>query len=405
MKLKNVSFKNSKGHELTGRLELPADQDPHNFAIFAHCFTCSKNLKTTVTISRELAQQGFGVLRFDFTGLGDSEGDFSDTNFSGNIEDLIKAADFLKENYKAPSLLVGHSLGGAATIFAADKIQSIKAVATIAAPADPEHVTRLLRESEEEILEKGEATVNLQGRDFTIKKQFLDDLRNRSLSEVAHNFGKALLILHSPQDKIVGIKNAEDIYKSARHPKSYVSLDGANHLLTDDADAHYTGKLIGEWAMRYVNIPEKEKVRSQSQTAASLDGNQGFTTKMKLGNHYFLADEPKKVGGDDYGPTPYDYLAGALAACKAMTVQMYAKRKKWSVKNVTVNVDHSREHPEDFRHSEDKSSKIDTFKCEIQLEGNLDEKQRQRLLEIADRCPVHRTLSSKMQILSRLVTD
>lgn len=403
MNIEKVTFKNSSGEELEGRIELPADQDPHSFAIFAHCFTCSKNLNTVVNLSRELAQSGFGVLRFDFTGLGQSEGDFANTNFSGNVEDLIKAADFIKTHYKAPSLLVGHSLGGAASLFAAAKIKSVKAVATIAAPADPAHVKNLLKESEEEILEKGKATVDLGGRNFTIKKQFLDDLENQSLAKVVHNFKKALLVMHSPQDLIVGIKNAEDIYKNARHPKSYISLDGADHLLRKDADARYAGTVIANWAKRYISFPKKDKLKSKSQAAASLDKNEAFTTKLKLGDHYSLGDEPEKMGGNNYGPTPYDLLSGGLAACKAMTVQMYAKRKKWPVENVTVHIDHAKKHAEDCKDCADKNSaKIDTFNSTVHFEGDLSNQQRERLLEISERCPVHRTLISKIQIISHL---
>lgn len=400
MNLKKIQFTNTEGAELMGRMEFPVDQDPHSFAIFAHCFTCTKNLKAVVNISRELTQAGFAVLRFDFTGLGESEGDFADTNFSGNVEDLVKAAEFLSENFQAPALLIGHSLGGAASIFAASQLESVKAVATIGAPADPSHVKRLLRDDEEEIEKNGKATVNLQGRNFTIKKQFLDDLSNNPLEKVVHDLHKALLIMHSPQDITVGIKNAEDLYKNARHPKSYISLDGADHLLTNEADARYAGRVIGEWAKRYIDIPEITPLKSKSQAAASLNGADGFTTKLKLGSHLYIGDEPERVGGKDYGPNPYDLVAGGLAACKVMTAQMYARRKGWAVENITVTVDHSREHAFDCEHCEDSDSKIDTFNCTARFEGDLTEKQKDRLLEIADRCPVHRTLTSEIQIKS-----
>lgn len=398
-----VRFENVMGEKLMGRLELPADRKPHNFAIFAHCFTCNKNLRAAVNISRELAQKGFGVLRFDFTGLGESEGDFADTNFSGNVEDLVEAAKFLEENYKAPTLLVGHSLGGAAVIFAASQLPEVRAVVTIGAPSDPEHVKRLIKEKEEEILENGKATVQLEGRPFTIKKQFLDDLKDKYLPEVVKDFGKALLILHSPQDRTVGIKNAEDIYINARHPKSFVSLDGANHLLTRKEDASYAGSVIAQWATRYVDIPPTKDLRSDSNIAANLKVKEGFTTQMKLGVHYMTADEPVSVGGNNFGPNPYDYVTGGLAACKAMTVKMYAERKGWEVENISVFINHSKDYATDCEQCEDnKSARIDVFECELEFEGNLTPEQKNRMLQIADRCPVHRTLTEDVAIKSKL---
>lgn len=400
---KNITFKNTQGEELKGKLELPIDRKPHNFAVFAHCFTCSKNLNAAVNITRELAQAGYGVLRFDFTGLGESEGDFADTNFSGNVEDLIEAAHFLEKNYQAPSLLVGHSLGGAAVIFAADKLPSVKAVATIGSPSDPTHVKKLLQDSEEEILRNGKATVNLEGREFTIKKQFIDDLSNQSLQTVVKNFGKALLVMHSPQDLTVEVKNAEDIYVSAHHPKSFVSLDEANHLLSNSEDSRYVGKVIAQWASRYVDLPKEQKLRSKFQAAASLNPEEGYTTQMKMGNHFLTADEPIDVGGSDYGPNPYDLLTGALAACKAMTVRMYAQRKGWALENVTVHVNHQKDYHIDCKECEtDSAAKIDAFICEVSFKGDLTAEQKERMLQIADRCPVHRTLSSEILIKSQM---
>lgn len=402
--MNRVTFKNTQGQELNGRIELPQNRKPHSFAVFAHCFTCSKNLNAAVNITRELAKAGFGVLRFDFTGLGESEGDFSDSNFSGNVEDLIVAANFLKENYQQPSLLVGHSLGGAAVIFAAAKLPSVKAIATIGAPSDPTHVRQLLKDSEEEILKNGKATVVLEGRPFVIKKQFLDDLSNNSLDSVVKNLNKALLILHSPQDRIVNIKNADDLYRNAQQPKSFISLDGADHLLTTKNDAHYAGKLIGDWAKRYLNIPEEKELHSNSRAAASLNDSDGYTTKLKLGSHPFIGDEPATVGGNDFGPDPYDLLSGALAECKAMTVQMYARRKQWKVDNITVHIDHGKKYAEDCANCDhDENAKIDVFDCKISLDGKLTPEQKTRLMEIADSCPVHRTLTRDVQIHSMLI--
>ena len=404
MKYISVEFQNEQGHQLAGHLELPINQEPHNYVLFAHCFTCNKNFFAARNISRALANNGFGVLRFDFTGLGESEGEFADTNFSGNVEDLLAAAEYLKREHKAPTLIIGHSLGGAAVIFAAHRLPSIKAVATVAAPSSPKHVTHLLKSDIKEIRENGLAHVNLGGRDFTIKEQFLQDLDTKQLQKVVHDFDKALLVLHSPQDMTVEIKNAEEIYDAAMHPKSFVSLDGADHLLSRKKDSQYAGNVIAAWALRYVEVPVQEQLNSQHQVVANL-GREGFTTQIKAGNHFLLADEPVKLGGRDLGPDPYEFLAAGLAACTSMTLQMYAKRKKWDLDNVETHVSHSREHAEDCLHCEEESAKIEVFRREIVLQGDLDKEQRQKLLQIADKCPVHRTLESEIKILSQLDSD
>ncbi|WP_103070372.1 bifunctional alpha/beta hydrolase/OsmC family protein [Aquimarina sediminis] len=403
MSLSKVTFTNSEGQTLSGRLELPADQHPHNFALFAHCFTCNKNLGAVRNISRGLTSQGYGVLRFDFTGLGESDGDFEDTNFSGNVEDLIAASNFLVKHFKAPSLLIGHSLGGAASIFAAKKIDSVKAVATIGAPSNPQHVTHLLKSSLEEIKSNGKATINLSGRDFTIKKQFLDDLETQSLSEVSKNLNKALLVMHSPQDSTVGIKNAEEIYHAAKHPKSFITLDGADHLLMQKKDSLYAGNVIAQWSLRYMDIPEEQRLKSNHHVVASLGNEKGFTTQMKVGNHYMLADEPESVGGFDFGPSPYELVSAGLSACTAMTIKMYVARKDWDLQNVEVHTSYSKSHMVDCENCEDPTAKIDTFKREIKIEGDLDEKQIKRILQIADKCPVHITLHNDTQVITTLL--
>ncbi len=403
MNILKVSFKNKNEELLAGRLELPKNRQPHNFALFAHCFTCNKNLNAVRNIGRALTDAGFGVLRFDFTGLGESDGDFENTNFSGNIDDLIVAATFLKENYMAPTLLIGHSLGGAAVIFAAAQIPSVKAVAVINSPSNPSHIMHLLKSSAEEIIQNGKAVVNLEGRDFTIKNQFLDDLKDKPLTEVVRDFGKALLILHSPQDTTVGIKNAEEIFKAARHPKSFISLDGADHLLSKKADSQYVGNVIAGWASRYVDIPAAEELLSGKEVAASLDSENKFTTHLKLGDHYFIADESTNFGGNNFGPSPYQFLSAGLAACTAMTIQMYARRKRWEVSNVTVHINHNKDYVLDCENCENESAKIDTFTREIKLEGSLSPEQKRRLLEIADKCPVHKTLHSKTQVITKLI--
>ncbi|PRX54327.1 bifunctional alpha/beta hydrolase/OsmC family protein [Flagellimonas meridianipacifica] len=405
MSLQKITFGNKEGQQLVGRLELPADRHPHNYAIFAHCFTCTKNLMAVKNISKALSSNGFAVLRFDFTGLGESEGDFADTNFSGNVNDLVAAADFLAENYEAPTLIIGHSLGGAASIFAAAEIESIKAVATVGAPSNPVHVKHLFKSGLEEIVATGEAVVNLSGRDFKIKKQFVDDLETKSLPETAKALRKPLLIMHSPQDDTVGIKNAEEIYTAAHHPKSFVSLDGADHLLFNKEDSLYVGEVISGWAKRYLPIMERidYSLRTKHQVMASLDATDEFTTPMKVGNHYMLADEPESFGGNDFGPSPYEYVSAGLSACTVMTVQMYVKRKGWPLENIEVHTSYSKTHAEDCEHCESESAKIDTFHREIKLTGDLDEKQKTRILQIADKCPVHRTLHSETKVITKLI--
>ncbi|MBT8300801.1 MAG: bifunctional alpha/beta hydrolase/OsmC family protein [Maribacter sp.] len=404
MNLQKIEFKNKEGHSLVGRLELPVHQHPHNFAIFAHCFTCNKNLAAVRNIGKALTSNGFGVLRFDFTGLGESEGDFGDTNFSGNVEDLIAAATFLKSNYSAPSLLIGHSLGGAAVIYAAARVNSVKAVATIGAPSNPKHVQHLLRSSLQEITQKGKAIVNLSGRDFTIKKQFLDDLEHTALPETVKNLRKPLLIMHSPQDNTVGIKNAEEIYKAAHHPKSFISLDGADHLLMNKKDSIYAGEVISGWAKRYLDIADSAVLpKTKHQVVASLDFEDGFTTEMKVGNHYMTADEPTSYGGNDFGPSPYELVSAGLSACTVMTLQMYAKRKEWHIDNVEVHTTYSKTHALDCEDCESSNAKIDTFQREIKITGDFTDKQLQRLLQIADKCPVHKTFHSQTQVITKLV--
>lgn len=399
-----VTFENDDGDELSGYLELPINREAHNYVLFSHCFTCNKNFFAVKNISTTLAKRGFGVLRFDFTGLGESEGDFADSNFSGNVNDLLAAARFLKENYRAPSLLIGHSLGGAATVFAAQELPSVKAIAAIAAPSSPKHVTHLLKSDLEEIKEKGHAVVNIGGRDFTIKEQFLKDLKEKDLLEVVREMEHALLLLHAPQDDVVEVKNAEEIYLAARHPKSYISLDGADHLLSREQDSVYVGEVISAWSLKYLEFPERSIPETQEQVVANL-GSESFTTEIKAGEHFFVADEPKSMGGNDFGPTPYELISAALAACTSMTIQMYTRKKQWPLKNVETHVNYARSHGEDCKDCNKDSSRIDTFERLIVVEGDLDEFQRKKILEIANKCPVHRTLEQKAKIKTQYKND
>lgn len=401
MNYKKVKFKNSEGLDLSGYLELPLNTRPHSYVLFAHCFTCNKNFFAVKNIARALSAQGYGVLRFDFSGLGESDGEFAETTFSGNVEDLLAASAFLESEYKAPEMLIGHSLGGAAVIFAAAKLSSVKSVVTIAAPSSPVHVKHLLKSNLEEIEEKGMAEVNVGGRNFTIKKNFLEDINSHDLTAFARELKKAFLIMHSPQDSVVTIDNAEALYRNVKHPKSFVSLDGADHLLTSNEDSEYAGKVIASWASRYLEIPEEKELSTNHQVVANL-GEEGYTTQMRAGKHYFTADEPKSFGGEDFGPSPYEFLSAGLAACTSMTIQMYARRRKWPLTNVETHVNHSKTHAEDCENCERNTAKIDVFEREILIQGNLDEDQQQKVLEIADKCPVHRTLSKKVEITTRL---
>lgn len=399
-----VQFPNQEGELLAARLELPANQHPHSFALFAHCFTCSKNLSAVRHISQAVNLSGVAVLRFDFTGLGESEGDFADTNFSSNVEDLVAAAQYLKENYEAPSLLIGHSLGGAAVLCAATVLPAVKAVATIGAPYDPQHVSHLLGSSIEEIEAEGVAEVNIGGRPFQVKKQFLEDIRSNALDEKVKKLGKALLIMHSPQDRTVSIDNAARLYMAAMHPKSFISLDGADHLLLNKHDAQYVGETISSWVKRYLSLPAQEKLRAEKDVSVRL-GAEGFTTEIMVRHHGLQADEPVSVGGNDFGPTPYDLVSAGLGACTAMTLQMYARRKKWDLKEVKVHLDHYKDYASDMSDTENQTSKIDHFERVLEIEGDLNQEQRARLLEIANKCPVHSTLHQEVEVRTRMVGE
>ncbi len=398
MKTQRVSFANNDGQLLAGLLDLPAGP-PRAYALFAHCFTCSKNVKAAANIARALNLAGIAVLRFDFTGLGESEGEFGDTNFSGNVADLVAAARFLESTYQAPALLVGHSLGGAAVLAAAAQIPSAVAIATIAAPSRPAHIRHLLGPVAGDLQERGEAEIQLGGRPFTIKQQFITDLEEHSSPEDIARLRKALLIMHAPLDDIVDIGNASELFMMARHPKSFLSLDTADHLLSRAEDAHYAGTALAGWASHYlpVSLPQDAPTGAPGETVAVTDIG-GFFTEMSVAGHAMIADEPVSLGGTDMGPSPYDLLSAALASCTTMTLRMYAEHKGLDLSSITASVSHGKVHEKDCEDCENASAKVDEFRRTLSFEGNVSDAQRERLLQIADRCPVHRTLHAEVKV-------
>ena len=403
-----IRFPGALGAQLAARLELPAGQ-PAAYALFAHCFTCSKESLAASRIAGALVAHGIAVLRFDFTGLGGSEGDFGNTNFSSNVADLVAAAAWLRQNHAAPKIVIGHSLGGAAVLAAAGEIPEAVAVATIAAPYDPGHIKQLLAPAVAEIEAAGEAEVNLAGRKFRITRQFLQDLASRNSREAIASLGKALIIFHSPRDTLVSIDNAAQIFMAARHPKSFVSLDTADHLLTRREDAQYVASVLAAWASRYLGAPAAGTQAAASQdigapgTVTVTETREGrFAQSITAGRHRLRADEPLAAGGNDTGPSPYDLLVAGLGACTAMTIRMYADLKQLPLEKVTVRLKHDKVHAQDCVECETREGKIDRIDREIELEGSLDEAQKAKLLEVANKCPVHRTLHSEVWIPTRL---
>lgn len=397
MHSQEIQFPGITGEHLSARLDRPAG-DVTAYALFAHCFTCGKDIGAASRIARELATQGIAVLRFDFTGLGSSEGEFANSNFSSNVQDLIQASDFLREHFAPPSILIGHSLGGAAVLAAAGKIPEVKAVATIGAPSQASHVEHLFQDKTTEIAQKGEAEVSLAGRKFHIKKQFLDDIHSQSLTAAISTLQRSLLVLHSPIDNLVGIENAAEIFSAARHPRSFISLDTADHLLSQRKDAQYAAQVIASWAARY--LPEHSRPPALPQDTALIRSGLGkFQQEIFTGKHHLLADEPASYGGDDIGPNPYDFLKIALGTCKSMTLRMYAERKKIPLEKVEVMVTHDKIHAEDCKDCDESSIKVDRFSCRLTLTGKkLSPDQMKDLLRIADRCPVHKTLSQGVRV-------
>ncbi len=403
-----VTFAGAAGYALAARLDLPSGLAPHAYVLFAHCFTCSKESHAATFISEALTDAGFAVLRFDFTGLGESEGDFGDTTFSSNTADLVAAAAWLRREHHAPGILVGHSLGGAAVLAAAASIPETVAVATINAPADPAHVTHLFADRRAEINSAGEAEVQLAGRVFRIRREFLEDIAAQKLMIAIEALRCALIVFHSPRDQIVGIDNASRIFLAAKHPKSFVSLDDADHLLTRRADALYVGAVLAAWASRYLPArpAERHSVTGPRDTVLVRETRAGkFQQEITIGPHRLLADEPTAAGGDDSGPSPYDLLTAALGACTAMTLRMYADLKKLPLDRVGVNLRHEKIHARDCAECETKEGRIDRIERVIELEGPLDITARAKLLEMADKCPVHRTLQGEVLIPTRLAAE
>jgi uncharacterized OsmC-like protein/alpha/beta superfamily hydrolase len=403
MPTERFQFTGEGGHQLAAALDTP-DGPIHAYALFAHCFTCGKDVLAARRIAAALATRGIAVLRFDFTGLGASEGEFANATFTSNVADLVRAAAHLRETRAAPSLLVGHSLGGAAILAAAGQIPEAKAVVTIAAPSDPVHVTHLFKDRIEDIRTHGKVEVQLAGRPFHIKREFLDDVAEHSLAAHIAKLHKALLVMHSPTDDTVGIDNATKIFAAAKHPKSFVSLSGSDHLISNRRDGAYVADVIAAWAERYI-----EPIAAQP--AAASEGprnvvvretrNSKFQQIVTSGPHEMLADEPVAVGGKDSGPGPYDFVLAGLGACTSMTMRMYADRKSLPLDRVTVTLKHSKIHAQDCEECETREGMLDQIDRVISIEGALDADQRKRLMEIADKCPVHRTLTSEIRIVTK----
>jgi len=400
-----VTFTGSQGGELAAKLEMP-DEQPAAYALFAHCFTCSKDIFAAARIAGQLAKRGIAVLRFDFTGLGASEGEFANTNFSSNVADLLHAAKFLEDNYQAPQVLIGHSLGGAAVLAAATDLPKVRAVATIGAPADAEHVIHNFGAKIDEIDNTGEAEVTLGGRSFNIKKQFLDDVRGQSLKERIAAMKKALIVFHAPRDATVGIENAGVIFGAAKHPKSFISLDSADHLLSRREDAIYVAEVLTSWAARFLDSVPADDTEPMPEGFARIEetGNGKFQQQVRVGKHRLTADEPKSFGGLDTGPSPYDFLGIALGTCTAMTLRMYADRKGMDLGRISVDVSHAKVHAEDcIDCGEGRDGRIDRFERKIAVAGNeLDDEVRKKLVEIAGKCPVHRTLEASSAVVTKV---
>ncbi|WP_299206705.1 bifunctional alpha/beta hydrolase/OsmC family protein [uncultured Tateyamaria sp.] len=401
MPTERITFPGHAG-TLDARLDMP--DGPHlATAVFAHCFTCGKDIPAARRIAARLTTMGIAVLRFDFTGLGHSEGEFANTSFTSNVEDLVQAVAYLDARGLPPTLMIGHSLGGAAVLKATARLDQIKAVATLGAPFDPEHVTHNFSDALPEIIAQGEAEVNLGGRPFRIGKGFVEDVTDEALQPAIARLNAALLVLHAPRDTIVSIDNASEIFLAAKHPKSFVTLDDADHLVTKAEHAEYAADIIATWAKKYLQLkPPAPPIGAPEGIVRSSEADpKGFLQDITHGTrHHILADEPRAYGGTNQGLSPYGLLSAGLAACTSMTIRMYARRKEWPLDHVHVDVSHNKVHAQDA--GTGSGDKIDEWKRRISLTGRLDDAQRQRLLEIADKCPVHRTLERTSKVLTEL---
>ena len=399
-----VDFPGVSGAALAARLDVPTGATPRAYALFAHCFTCSKDTRAATFVAEALADAGIATLRVDFTGLGGSGGDFANTGFSSNVEDLVAAADWLRANRDAPSILVGHSLGGAAVLAAAARIPEAVAVATINAPSDPSHLAQRFAAQRAEIDAHGEAEVDLAGRTFRISRAFVDDIAAQNIAAAVSSLRRALIVFHSPRDTEVGIDHASRIFLAAKHPKSFVSLDDADHLLTRRADARYVGAVLAAWASRYLPaLAEAAGVSEGVRDVLVRETRTGkFQQEVAIGPHRLIVDEPPDVGGEDSGPSPYDLILAALGACTAMTMRLYAAHKGLPLERVSVALHHQKIHAADCADCETKEGKIDRVERVISVEGPLDDDAKAKLLEIANRCPVHRTLNAEVSIPTRL---
>jgi putative redox protein len=404
MPTERFQFPSAGGQQLAATLDTP-EGEIHAYALFAHCFTCGKDVLAAKRIAVALSAKGIAVLRFDFTGLGSSEGDFANSTFSSNVADLVRAADHLRETRRAPAILIGHSLGGAAILAAAEQIPDARAIVTIAAPSDPAHVAGLFADRIADIRKHGEAEVSLAGRPFTITRQFLDDIAEHGLMAHIANLRKALLVMHAPTDDTVSIDNATRIFVAAKHPKSFVSLAGADHLLSDRRDAAYVADVIAAWSSRYLDSVVSEEAVDLGEAPRNVvvreTRNSKFQQAVSIGPHLLLADEPVGSGGEDTGPGPYDFVLAGLGACTSMTMRLYADRKSLPLERTTVTLTHSKIYAEDCAECETKSGMLDQIERVITMEGALDAEQRKKLMEIADKCPVHRTLTSEIHIVTR----
>lgn len=404
MRSQKQYFDNARGIRLAADLDLPGHGEPHAYAVFAHCFTCNRNYKFIRHICRVLTDRGVAVLRPDFTGLGESGGEFASTNFTTSVEDVLAAARCLADRYAAPTLLIGHSLGGSAVLAAGVQLEEVRAVVTINAPYEPSHLYDHFSDLHDEIERNGAVSVDIGGQKVSITAQLLEDLRDARVGEHIGRLDAALLVMHAPMDQTVGIDNASRLFQAAHHPKSFVSLDNADHLLSREHDARYAGEVIAAWAERYLGTARRKAARKAAPdgTIVVRTGPAGYVTEIDADGHALTADEPISAGGTDLGPSPYQLLGAALGACTSITLRMYADRKAWPLEEVTVRLHHEKIHADDCKDCPETQRKVDHIERELELKGDLTDEQRGRLLDIADRCPVHTTLNERVMIETRL---